>query len=184
MVLIVIALVVLGLLQIVSLFALVDQYRGLLQIRERLELRDNAQELQIAEGAAHASATKLPPAFATNTVTAALFLSTKCASCLSVAQSLKGRAPRGAWVVIVGAERDCVELQASVGLSDERVLIDTGGQIADQLRVRTYPSALLFVRGELSAARTVPSGRELRRVLDEWDGGAWQSTLNAKETDK
>ena len=169
MVLIALVLTVMGLLQIICLLALVDQYKGLLQIRDRLELKDTALDLPVSDLQVRAAGTGLPPSFTSDDVAVGLLFSTKCLSCASVAEGLKGRVPGGAWAIIAGSEPQCEEFRAKAGLTGDRVLLDIGGRITDKLRVRTFPSALLFSNGRLAAAKSVPSYRELRHVLADWD---------------
>lgn len=156
------------LVQAICVLALIDQYKGILQIRHRLDLKDTAIDLDIAETGVLASETGLPSPFSTEEGVVAVLFSTKCASCFSVAEGFKGRVPAGAFAIIAGSEVQCREFQDRVGLTGDRVLMDVDGRIADKLRVRTFPSALLFSRGELTAAKSVPSYRELRHVIDDW----------------
>ena len=177
MTLIVVGLIVLGVLEIVCLLALVDQYKGILQIRERLALDDTALDLEVVNAGVQAAAIGLPLAFSRDDLAVGVMLSTKCASCFTVAEGFKGRVPTGAWAIIAGSESGCKEFQERVGLAGDRVLMDFGGQIADRLHVRTFPSALLFANGQLTAVKSVPSYRELRHVLDDWRSGG--HALNA-----
>jgi hypothetical protein len=156
------------LVQIICVLALIDQYKGILQIRNQLRLRDDAVDLEIAEMGVDASEAGLPPPFSSEEGVVGVLFSTRCASCFSVAEGFKGRVPAGAWAIIAGSEPQCKEFQERVGLTGDRVLADVDGRIADKLRVRTFPSALLFARGELTAAKSVPSYRELRHVINDW----------------
>ncbi len=154
--------------QILCLMALVDQYKGLLQIREHLGLKDAAADLDVSPRGIRASDAGLPVPFMMEQRVVGLLFSTKCASCYTVAEGFRGKAPGGAWVIITGSEAQCAGFRDRVGLRGERILDDINGEIAERLLIRTFPSALLFNGGVLAAAKAVPSVREMRRVLDDW----------------
>jgi hypothetical protein len=168
MALLVIVVVMIGVVQAICLLALVDQYKGILQIRDRLELRDAAIDLDVADSTVQAADIGLPAVFSSRAGIVGLVFSTRCGSCFTVAEGLKGRVPDGAWAIIVGSQDQVSEFCDRVGLAGDRVLLDIDGQITERLKIRTFPSALLFASGKVTAAKSVPSYRELRNVLTDW----------------
>jgi hypothetical protein len=169
MVLITLGLIVLGLTQLICLLALVDQYKGLLQIRNDLRLSDIPHDLSLIDGkGVRASAAGLPAAVDAEELAVVVIFSTKCTACVTVARGLKGGIPPPGWALIAaGSEEQCQDFQRQVGLTGDRILMDVGGRIADNLNVRTFPSAVVFSNGEPVRAETIPSYRQLRRVLKE-----------------
>ena len=169
MVLLTMGLIAVALLQVLCLLALVDQYKGLLQIRTSLKLVDTPYDLGLAvDEAPRPSAVGLPADFDTEDIVIVIVFSTKCASCVTVAQGMRGRVPGPAWALIAaGSEEQCREFQRSAALPSDRVLIDVGGLIASGLNVRTFPSAVVFSKGELKTAMTIPSHRQLRNLIED-----------------
>lgn len=163
------AVIAVGALQIICLLALVDQYKGLLQIRAALKLVDAPYDLELAGAEApRPSAVGLPAAFDAEAVVIVIIFSTKCASCITVAQGMRGHTTGPEWVLIAAASEDqCREFQRNVGLPSDRVLVDVGGRIASGLNVRTFPSAVVFAKGELKTATTIPSHRQLRNLIKD-----------------
>lgn len=169
MILITMGLIAVILLQVICILALVDQYKGLLQIRTALRLVDTPYDLGLADDEAlRPSAVGLPAAFDVDEVVVVAIFSTKCASCFTVAQGLRGRLPAPSWALIAaGSEDQGREFQTSVGLPSDRVLMDVDGRIASSLNIRTFPSAVVFSKGSLKTATTIPSYRKLRRLIED-----------------
>jgi hypothetical protein len=169
MALVTMGLIAVGLVQLICLLALVDQYKGLLQIRRDLSLVDTPYDLGLVDDEApRASATGLPKAFDAEELVVIAVFSTKCASCVTVAQDWRGRISEPTWALIAaGSEDQAREFQRTVGLPSDRVLIDVDGRIASNLKVRTFPSAVVFSKGELKTATTIPSYRQLRALIED-----------------
>jgi hypothetical protein len=168
MALVAVGLILVALIQVLCLFALVDQYKSLLQIRDALRLVDTPQELPlIGVDGILPSSIGLPAVVDAEPFAVVLLLSTKCTTCKAVARGMNGQVPARSWAVIEGRSDDeCREFQREVGLAGQEVLIDVGGQIADRLRTRTFPSAVVFSNGAARSVRTVPSYRQFRQMLD------------------
>jgi len=175
--LIVTALIVIGIAQVLCLLALVDQYKGLLQIREQLKLIDTSYDLELSGVGTRASAAGLPSDLSHTDIAVTLMFSTKCLTCYNVAESMKGRLPASTWAIITGSEGQCAEFQTRAHLGHDRVILDVGGKIVDKLRVHAFPSALLFVDGELRAAKSVPSLREFEHLLKNWNSDVHATAL-------
>lgn len=163
------SLTVVALVQVLCLFALVDQYKSLLQIRDALRLVDTPNELPVLSlDGILPSSVGLPAALDAEPFAVVLLLSTKCTTCKAVARGMGGRVPAHSWVVIEGrSEDECREFQQEVSLTDRQVLIDVGGRIADGLRTRTFPTAIVFSSGVARSARIIPSYRQFRQLIDK-----------------
>jgi hypothetical protein len=158
-----------ALIQVLCLFALVDQYKSLLQIREALRLVDTPNEIPLfdLQGTLPSSA-GLPATIDSEPFAVILLLSTKCTTCKAVARGMGGQVPVHSWALVEGgSERECLEFKEEVGLPDKQVLIDVGGRIAQKLGTRIFPSAIVFSNGVARSARTVPSYRQFRQLLDK-----------------
>lgn len=156
--------------EIVCVLALMDQYKGLLQIRRGLGLIDTPRVLEIPNlGAAPApSALGLPAQLDAEAAAVVVFLSTKCTICRSIAEGLGGVVPTRMWVVLEGPSPEaCAHWLAEVRLSGERIVEDVAGEIARRLHLEVVPAALVFDRGKLTHAQTLPSLRQLERVLSQ-----------------
>jgi hypothetical protein len=169
MTLVTVGLIVVGLVQLVCLLALIDQYKGLLQIRTALSLVDTPYDLGLVDGeVSRASAAGLPTVFDAEDLVVIAIFSTKCASCITVAQDWRGRVSEPTWALIAaGSEDQAREFQSKVGLPSDRVLVDVDGRIASNLKIRTFPSAVVFSKGELKTATTIPSYRQLRALIQD-----------------
>ena len=140
-------LLLVALIQVLCLFALVDQYRSLLQIRDALRLVDVPSDLRVfdLDGVAPSSV-GLPNALDTEPFALVLLLSTRCATCKAVARGMSGQVPNHTWPVIEGRSFDeCQEFREEVGLVGQQVSIDVGGKISDRLKTRIFPAAIVFL---------------------------------------
>lgn len=156
-----------ALVQGICMFALVDQYRSMLQIRDALRLIDTPQELPLLElEGLSPSAFGLPSRIDSEALAVVVLLSTKCTTCTAVARGF-GEFPAPGWAVIAANSTDQIEgFEESVGLSGSRVIRDVGGRVADRMKIRTFPTAIVFAAGAAVNLRTIPSHRQLRRLLE------------------
>lgn len=152
----------LGVVVFIELGALVELFKQVEQIRGELSLVDVPTELDL--GRAHgmpATAVGLPAPLDTQRKALVLFLSTKCATCSSIAAAFRGAIPSAMWVVVepvVDAEGDT--FVQSFELAGDRTIIDYGGGIANRLGLDVTPSALHIENGRMKRAQTVPSSRQ------------------------
>jgi hypothetical protein len=164
----VLCVILIAVVQVICLLALVDQYHGLLQIREALGLVDTPQQLAI-DGAEYLtpSSVGLPSHLDNEELAVVVLLSTKCGTCRSIGRGFQGHVSSPAWAVIAGESRErCKEWLIEVGLSGARLVEDIGGTVAESLKLTTFPSAIVFANGSIQSARTLPSFRQLKRLLD------------------
>lgn len=159
-----IAVVVLSLVVTVCLLALVDQYRTLEVIRARLELEDAPHPIPIPLGrATNPSAVGLPATLDAAPHLVALFLSTSCSTCRSIASGLREHPSSDVWVVLqqAGTAEEGTRWLTDEGLVIDRATIDVDGQIAAALGVSIIPSAVVYRDGEVLLAQSIPSFRQL-----------------------
>jgi hypothetical protein len=179
-----IAIAVIAILQVICLLALVDQYKGLLQIRESMGLLDTPEPIQLAAltAAPAPSELGLPERLDAEERVVVAFLSTKCTTCRNIGKGLRGHIPTNMLVMLEGPRQDaCEQWLTEVGLSGERVLIESMHDgVASRLDLSIFPSALIFEAGSLRAAQTLPSTRQLRQLLIE----APSSTVSDHDADK
>ena len=164
-----VAVAVVAIIQVVCVLALVDQYRGLIQIRESMGLIDTPQPIELAAMAASPSPSDigLPAHLDAAERVVVAFLSTKCMTCRTIGRGLHGRVPRDLWVVVEGpTDEECDRWLDDVGLARERVMVENMNDgVASRLDLSVFPSALVFDQGFLTAAETLPSSRQLSRLL-------------------
>lgn len=161
-------LTLLALIQVVCVFALVDQYKSLLQLRDALRLVDTPNELPVLglDGTLPSSV-GLPAVIDGEPFALVLLLSTKCTACKAIARGIGGQVPHKTWPVIEGrSESECREFQEAAELPAERVLLDPGGRIADGLKTRIFPTAIIFSKGVAVLARSIPSYRQFRQLVE------------------
>jgi hypothetical protein len=164
-----VAVAVIAIVQLICVLALVDQYRGLLQIRESLGLVDSPQPLSLPAltAAPSPSSVGLPEQLDQEDRTIVAFLSTKCMTCRTIGRNLHGHVPANMWVVVEGpTEMACNRWLEEIGLSSQRVSVeDMNDGVASRLDLTVFPSALVFDRGSLALAQTLPSFRQLSQLL-------------------
>lgn len=159
---------VVAVLVLVCLFALMDQYRSLEEVRDHLGTGDAPRPLTHPVGAIVASEIGLPASLDGAEHAVVLFLSTTCATCSTVARSLRGSLPDDLHVVVrtpttgVGAEW-CDD----VGLRPGTVTLATDDRIADAFGLRVTPAGFVLSHDRIAAAQTVPSPRQLEALLDQ-----------------
>jgi len=161
-------LVLVAAVQLVCVLALIDQYKGLLQIRASLGLIDTPKHLELPPVTAPLSPSDLglPAHLDQQDRAIVVFLSTKCVTCRTIGSSLHGQVPNPMWVVVEGPSlRACDQWLAEVGLSKERVTPDADGGIARQLDLEVVPAAAIFENGAFRFAQTLPSFRQLQRLM-------------------
>jgi hypothetical protein len=143
--------------------ALVEVYEGLRQVRQISGLDDVPQDIPLTTVGTAASALGLDDFFPLD-AGILLFLSPRCATCHTIADSFGGSVPDQTHVVITATDGLTARRWAQdYGLPDPRVTFDDSQALADQIGIDSTPSAVMVHQGMVARAATVPS----RRVLDE-----------------
>jgi len=154
--------------QVVCVLALIDQYKGLLQIRTTLGLVDTPRQIEIAPSAPPLSLSGLglPNQLEQADHAILVFLSTKCTTCRMIGSSLRGHVPAPLWMVVEGPSQEaCDQWLSEVGLPAGRVTTDVNGQIVRRLNLEVVPAAAVFTGGAFRFAQTLPSFRQLEKLL-------------------
>ncbi|MFI6496711.1 TlpA family protein disulfide reductase [Nonomuraea typhae] len=165
-----VAVVLLAILLLVCLLALVDQYRTLEIVRAELGLNDAAQSIPIENGRElPPSGAGLPAELDEQPQVFVLFLSTMCATCQTIAKRLRADIPAGVQPVLVArSPEEAATWLSGAGMPQDQVVIDEGGRIASALGIDVSPSAVIFQRGQIRSASTVPSYRRFQSLLAEY----------------
>lgn len=153
---------------LVCLFALMDQHRTLSELRDHLGAGDNPRPLTHPVGPIVASEIGLPAELDGADHAVVLFLSTTCATCATVARSLRGVVPEDLHVVVrtpsPGAGAAWCE---EVGLRPALVTLATDDRIADAFGLRVTPAGFVLTHDRIATAQTVPTPRQLEALLDQ-----------------
>jgi hypothetical protein len=158
---------VLAVLTFVLFGALIELFEQVKQLRRFLDLEDRVTPIDIGDKVGELpSEFGLPQDLDTAGYGLVLTLSTKCATCQTLAATLRGGAlPPDTWLVVVPVIGDGREFIDAYELYGERVLVDEGQQLTRKLGIEVSPSVLFISEGRLAGAQTVPSVRQLRAIL-------------------
>lgn len=159
---------VVAVLVLVCLFALMDQHRTLEEVREHLGTGDAPRPLTHPVGPIVASEIGLPAALDGAPHAVVLFLSTTCATCATVARSLRGPQPDDLHVVVrTPSTAAGVAWCDEVGLRPGTVTLATDDRIADAFDLRVTPAGFVLRHDRIATAQTVPSPRQLQALLEQ-----------------
>lgn len=173
--------VVLALLTAICLLALVDQYRSLELIKAKLKLEDSPEPIPLPTGRDLApSSIGLPAELDDREHLVVLFLSTSCTTCRTICQEMPSRAWSSVWVVLEQSHsiEDAQSWFTQFGVPSGVSSVDVDGGISNALEVSVTPAAVLYRKGKVLVAQTIPSTRQLTPLLDE----RTSSRLQALET--
>lgn len=141
---------------------LFEQVKG---IRRFLDLEDRVTDLELELIGAKPSQVGLPAELDHVDSGVVLLLSNKCATCQTLAATLRGgRIPAGIWLLVVPVTGDGSDFIDAYELHGERVLIDRDELIVNRLGLDVTPAAVFVENGRLAKAQTVPSVRHLRTL--------------------
>jgi hypothetical protein len=163
-----VAVSILSILVVICVLALVDQYLTLEVIRNRLKLEDTPEPIALPRDRSLApSAVGLPSDLDSWPHLVALFLSTSCTTCRSIAEGMRTQPSSNVWVVLqqVRDVEHGTQWLADVGLPAERATIDLDGSVAETLGISIIPSAVLYREGDPLLAQSIPSFRQLTPLL-------------------
>ena len=161
---------VLAALMFVLFGALIELFEQVKQLRRFLDLEDRVTQLDIGERVGERpSEFGLPQSLDTAERGIVLTLSTKCATCQTLAATLRGgELPPDTWLLVVPVTGDGREFIDAYELYGDRVLVDEGQRLTRGLGIEVSPSALFISDGRLADAQTVPSVRQLRAILPRY----------------
>jgi hypothetical protein len=144
--------------------ALVEVFRQLGEIRDALNLRDEPIPLSLKSGELTTTAIGLPSIVAAEPRAIVIFLSSKCATCLAVAEAFRGGSPATVWFVLQTTPPPATLLEM-LAESSERIVFDDGELIATRLGLNVTPSVLSVSYGEISRAQAVSSARQVLAMI-------------------
>ncbi|GAA2827650.1 hypothetical protein [Kribbella solani] len=149
----------------VLLGAQIELFEQVKQLRKFLDLEDKVTDLELAAAGARPSEVGLPKELDHVETGAVLLLSNKCATCQTLAATLRGgRLPDGIWLLVVPVTGDAREFVDHYELRGDRISVDLGELTTNRLGLDVTPSAVFVEDGRLTTAQTVPSVRHLRTL--------------------
>jgi hypothetical protein len=156
--------VALTLLLVVCAAALVEVFRQLAELRRTLNLQDQAIPLNLKSGEFRTDEIGLPPELAVEPRSIVVFLSEKCATCLTIAEAFRGGSPATVWFVLPSPPEP-VGLLATLADSARRVVVDEYDEIANRLGLHVTPAVLSISYGEITRAQAVASPRQVLGLI-------------------
>ena len=144
--------------------ALVEVFRQLAELRSALNLEDQPTPLSLKAGELNVADIGLPDELVAEPKAIVVFLSTSCATCLTIAEAFRGGSPSTVWFVLPESPppSTLVEILAD---SAERVILDDGDAIATRLGLNVTPSVLTTSFGQITRAQAVSSGRQVLALV-------------------
>jgi hypothetical protein len=149
---------------VVCAAALVEVFRQLAELRRTLNLQDQAMPLNLRSGEFHTDEIGLPPELAVEPKSIVVFLSEKCATCLTIAEAFRGGSPSTVWFVLPSPPEPA-GLLATLAHSAPRVVVDEYDRIANRLGLHVTPSVLTTSYGEITRAQAVASPRQVLGLI-------------------
>jgi hypothetical protein len=141
--------------------ALVEAFRQLTEIRTTLNLDDLPLPLDLRGEKMRAADFGLPGTIDAIPEAVIVVLSTKCATCIAIAQSFGGGAPSSVWFVLQTAQDDAANMKAVLSSCRERLVVDVNGLLCDRVGLQVTPSVLTVRWGEVVRAQAVSSVRQV-----------------------
>lgn len=156
--------VVLTFVMAVSSAALVEVFRQLAELRAVLNLKDEPNPIGLKAGELYADEIGLPKEIATQPEAIVVFLSPKCATCLTIAEAFRGGSPATVWFVLISLPAPATLMEA-LAESAERVILDEDDAIADRIHLHITPSVLATSFGKITRAHAVSSARQVLGLI-------------------
>jgi hypothetical protein len=144
--------------------ALVEVFKQLAELREALNLRDEPIPLGVKAGELRTDEIGLPGEIAAEPKAIVVFLSTRCATCLTVAEAFRGGSPATVWFVLPSLPTPSTLLDLLAD-SRMRVILDEGDEIANRVGVNVTPMVLTTSFGDVIRAQAVSSARQVLSMV-------------------
>jgi len=145
--------------------ALVEVFRQLSDIRERLDLDDRPLPLTLSSADMTAADLALPAAVERLAEAIVVVLSRKCATCLAIAQSFAAGAPETAWFLLQVPTDDLEGSADMLSGCRDRVVVDVDSQISKVAGINVVPSVLTLRWGRVDRAQAVSSVRQVMSLI-------------------
>lgn len=144
--------------------ALVEVFRQLADVRSALNLDDRPLPLAIKPGELQTAALGLPDEIEQEPEALIVFLSSKCATCLSIAEAFRGGSPSSVWFVLHEADA-AGRLWETLHESRTRVVVDDGERIATNARLEVTPAVMTARFGDVARVQAVSSPRQVISMI-------------------
>lgn len=151
------------LLSVVICAALVEISHQIGELRAVLNLQDTAIPMSLPD--AKLSAADVGLGILTHAPHAiVVFLSPRCGTCLSIADTFRGGTPDTVWFVVPGDD-DSEVLRVALADSSSQVIPDNTGAIAEGVGINVTPAVLTLQYGELLRVQAVSSARQVLSMV-------------------
>lgn len=163
---ILVLLVLFAIVMFVGFGALIEMFHQLRQVRAYLEMVDKPTPLDLgASWGVTPSTVGLPEPLDRADFALVLFLSDKCGTCHTLAESLQTQGlPPIMWLVLEPTSGDATDFIERYRLG-ERLTVDDDERIAAKLGLTITPAAIAIEHGRMVRAQTVPSTRQLYAAM-------------------
>ena len=150
---------------VVSSAALVEVFRQLTELRGTLNINDEPIPLGLKAGERRTDEIGLPSELAVEPKAIVVFLSTKCATCLTIAEAFRGGSPATVWFVLPSPPEPTDLIEGGRSQSVDRVIVDADSEIADKLGLNVTPAVLTVSYGEITRAQAVSMPRQVLALI-------------------
>jgi len=144
--------------------ALVEVFSQLAELRSVLDTKDEPIPLGLKASERRTAEIGLPARLTFEPKAIVIFLSTKCATCLAIAEAFRGGSPSTVWFVLAGSPEP-VTLLATLAGSGERVIVDEDDAIAGALGLNVTPAVITTSYGEIIRAQAVSTPRQAMALI-------------------
>lgn len=144
--------------------ALVEVFRQLAELRSALNLQDEPIPIGLKTGERRTDEIGLAKEITREPKAIVVFLSPKCATCLSIADAFRGGSPGTVWFVVPSSPAPTALIE-TLAESAERVILDENDEIANRLGLHVTPSVLTVSFGEITRAQAVGSARQVLGMI-------------------
>lgn len=94
-----------------------------------------------------------------------VFLSSKCGTCLSIADAFEGGSPASVWFIVTGPDAVRSPILSRLVSVSDRVIVDSNERIARHVGLDVLPAVLTMNWGEVVRAHAVSSPRQVMNLI-------------------
>lgn len=161
------ALVLLGcIVSLVTAGALVEVFRHLAEIRNKLDLDDEPLVLDFQTRDLRTAPVAVPEAVDRASRTALVFMHGRCGTCRLVAEAFATIPESRAWFVLPAQDVDAAPAFGRLAATG-RVFADRGEELAEYLGIDVAPTVVLVEDGRAERALGISTVRQVRAALAE-----------------
>lgn len=164
---------------VLTLAAVVELFKDVQQVRVALGLMDSSEAVDVSLlSGVRLDSIGLIKSPATRWL---LVLSDKCTTCVSIGQDIAGAIPATVQILVIGARGFPGEFLKLTSLSEEDVVVDSGGELAYSLGIVLTPLLLeLSESTHPTSGYSVSSARQVLKLIRDNSGIKKQPTSLAK----